>query len=155
MDQLGKAVRRASNGDRGRSGGPMRFFAALALALTTATVAFARAPMPTSMRGMVDKIDFEKDCGKNDDCSDFIYRVRINVNEKFVHLPLSQQTPRIHELALWLESEPPAEADADAGVKARFAVHAALNTKLIGWADDSEWIWDAAYVAAINRRALK
>jgi hypothetical protein len=93
----------------------------------------------------------EKECEDDSDpkCEKRTYTITLNVNEAFVRLPLSQQTPRILALAKWYASE---FAD---NPNITIAMHAALNRQVIGWADGTEWIWEAGYVAAINRRALR
>jgi hypothetical protein len=128
-------------------------FRILALALTLAGTVFAHSPMPSGMRGMLTDppVTVEKQCEDDDDpkCVKRTYTVTLNVNEKFVKLPLSQQTPRVLAIAKWWGEDFAANPDVT------ISMFAALNKQVIGWADGTEWVWEAGYVAAINRRAIR
>lgn len=127
--------------------------AIFAIALTLAGSALAHSPLPAGMRGMLAEppTTVEKECDDDGDpkCEKRTYTVTFNVNEKFVRMPLSQQTPKIVALKTWV-----AEDFADKP-NVSLVLHAALNQRVIGWADGTEWVWDAGYVAELNRRAVR
>lgn len=129
----------------------------IALTLALAGTVFAHSPKPTGMSGFVadPASTVEKECDDDSDpkCEKRTYTITLHVNEKFVKLPLSQQTPRIHALVKWTAEEFAEKTHGDPNVT--LAMTAALNGQRIGWADGAEWLWDSAYVAACNRRALR
>jgi hypothetical protein len=129
----------------------------LAFALTLAGTVFARSPMPSGLRGFLAQppTTTERECADADDpkCVKRTYTITVNVNEKFVRLPLAQQTTRVVGMTKWFlgafaEQFP---INDDVG----FVFYAALNKQVLGWSDGGDWVWDANYAAEINRRAIR
>jgi hypothetical protein len=94
----------------------------------------------------------QKACNDGDPCLDRTYTVAINVNERFVKLPLAEQKKRVAPLALWYVGDLP---DKDGQATITYALVASLHGRVLGELVEGAWVWEPDYVAAINRRALK
>lgn len=117
----------------------------LALAIFTPTLALADAPpIPP---GSIDHVGNQSECADtNDGGRDCVTVITFEVSELFVRRPLSRQTDIMNKLITWWMGHLPV------GDQWRF--EATLNHELIGFSNENDWIWDARYVAQINRRAL-